>query len=468
MNTTKLLEARKRKGWSQEKLAEEARVSTLSIQRWEHGKCKPQGDNLERLCEALGLTQEEILGIEIEVPAELPLTLPRPGPLQALQNMIKQDLTMHLWSLASQPHRTYQEVYGAMIRILRDYEKMNPKNYHITRREALLRLVSLPLATLGAATFASDESPTPAVSKDILAQCTVSIAACWELRKSTEYSDLALAFDGVSAYLPVLQRIVKDSSEYHQEAAGLATQCLLLKTLLGEHIESLKEATQYAQQALVYSKEAKDLSLQLRALEGLAVIYTYSKHNTLAFQTIEQAVPLLKHIKQKNVPISPHVLALTNGMLACTLVRNGQDGTAYLDQASALLPEKENDRPIYTSYSKNGLLLDTAIVYSYQGESIKAVEALSQIVDPETFALKSPWGETKRIEVIHHMTAASLRAKDKDMAKVIHFWTAGIQAARAIHSEQRFNEALTAYEVMQYLWPDEKRIQDLRDLTEHW
>ena len=56
MNGTKLIEARLRKGWSQEKMAEMLEVGLATVQRWEHGESEPCGYNRQRLCEVLGLT----------------------------------------------------------------------------------------------------------------------------------------------------------------------------------------------------------------------------------------------------------------------------------------------------------------------------------------------------------------------------------------------------------------------------
>jgi hypothetical protein len=188
----------------------------------------------------------------------------------------------------------------------------------LTRREALHLLVMFPFL-LGIS------EQTPRSLEGDLKLYAAAIAACWELRKSAEHSDLALAFEGVPSYLPVLQRVVKDSSPYRKEAAGLVMRCLLLKSILGHHLGDV-QTMQYLQQALCYSKTAKDIPLYLKTLESLAVAYTFSKRYPQALQTIEQAEPLLKEIKQKNLPVSPHVFALVNGMLACALVRTGQDG----------------------------------------------------------------------------------------------------------------------------------------------
>ena len=52
---------RKRKGLSQEQLAEESTLSLRTIQRIENGKTTPHGDTLRKLTEALGVTTESIL-----------------------------------------------------------------------------------------------------------------------------------------------------------------------------------------------------------------------------------------------------------------------------------------------------------------------------------------------------------------------------------------------------------------------
>ena len=73
-------------------------------------------------------------------------------------------------------------------------------------------------------------------------------------------------------------------------------QCLLLKARLAHHLEGIREALQYAQQALSYHEAARDISLRLAALESLTLMYNYSKRYQQALQTIEQAKPLLKFI----------------------------------------------------------------------------------------------------------------------------------------------------------------------------
>jgi hypothetical protein len=47
------------------------------------------------------------------------------------------------------------------------------------------------------------------------------------------------------------------------------------------------------------------------------------------------------------------------------------------------------------------------------------------------------------VEVINIMALSSLKTKDRDIERTIHFWVAGIEGAKTLQNQQRFNEALT-------------------------
>jgi hypothetical protein len=73
-----------------------------------------------------------------------------------------------------------------------------------------------------------------------------------------------------------------------------------------------------------------------------------------------------------------------------------------------------------------------------------------------------------RFETLSIMALASLKTPHRDMEKTIHFWIASITGAKNLRSEQAFTNSLAIYESMELIWPDEKRITDLRDHTAHW
>ena len=64
-------------------------------------------------------------------------------------------------------------------------------------------------------------------------------------------------------------------------------------------------------------------------------------------------------------------------------------------------------------------------------------------------------------------TLASLKVPngEKDKALSIRLWKAGIQAAKEFHGEDRFQQAVQAYGIMESIWPDEA---DVLDLIVHW
>jgi len=61
MIAEKIKQVRIQKGYSQEKLAENASLNLRTIQRVENGKSKPRGDTLVRIAEALNVTIDEII-----------------------------------------------------------------------------------------------------------------------------------------------------------------------------------------------------------------------------------------------------------------------------------------------------------------------------------------------------------------------------------------------------------------------
>ncbi|MTI86893.1 MAG: helix-turn-helix domain-containing protein [Balneolaceae bacterium] len=62
----RLKELRKRKGFTQEELAEKAELSLRTIQRIENGESDPRGETLRRLASALETSPEELLDWQIE------------------------------------------------------------------------------------------------------------------------------------------------------------------------------------------------------------------------------------------------------------------------------------------------------------------------------------------------------------------------------------------------------------------
>jgi transcriptional regulator with XRE-family HTH domain len=484
---------------SQLEAAEQLHISAITYQRWEQGKAKPQPYHRRQIrtvfgkaFQALGLTMEPVVEEgEVLVSSErnntgshlapaLPLlSAPPPSPTDIAlsdalvqssepEELIKGHLIPYLWHLAHLPRLTIDERRGAIRQAIEEFDTMNAanKNYRITRREALCSLATLPMITLGLTIPGS--TVQPAQYGQALAQCAASLEACWQLYKSSEMSDLTLAFKSVSKYLPALEMIAHNSSQYRQEALDLATRFALMQTLLGWHCVGSTETIQYARHAVGLSKEAGDISLQLSAYSKLAWAYFHDKKYSLALAPAQKAEALLLQYQQTSNAQSLHP-CIQGGIystLALMQARNGHSPDDAIGKATELDPGDECFA--FMDFKRSNLLLEAGYTYCYYGDQAKAMEVLARRVDPETLTPRMPQSAVGLVATINTMALASVKIKDRDMEKTIHLWTAGIEGARTLQSEQRFNDAVATYELMDVVWPAEPRIKDLRDLIVHW
>ena len=470
----RLVAARKELHLSQMEAAERVNVGIVTYQRWETGKAEPQPEHLRQLY--------TVFGPLLEAFDQKSLTSSSAGKdaSQKQQNgaaaekldepgaFIASHMTPYLWSVAFQHYPTGNSRQEAVRQAIKEFDTMNTdnKNYQITRREALCSLATLPLITFGLTM--PDKVVQPPQYSSILAQCASSLEACWELYQNGDAGETTLAFKCASKYLSVLQAISKDSSKHRNEAIDLATHYALVKTLLGWICVGPTETIQYARDAVALSKETENISLQLSAHSKLAWAYFYTRKYTLALNTAQQAKLLLQGYTQRpNVkPLHPSVYGGTYSTLALMQAKNGLSPDVALGKVAEIDPS--NERYAFMTSRRSTLLLEAGWTYCYHGDQEKAMHALEQRVDPETLTPKIVQSEMGRVETLNVMALSSLRGNDRDLERTIHFWLASITGARTLQNEQRFNEALTIYELMDTIWPGELRIAELRDHTAHW
>jgi len=261
---------------------------------------------------------------------------------------------------------------------------------------------------------------------------------------------------------------MRDSSHYRKEATDLAARYALLKTLLGWICVNPTETLQYAKNALALCKETGDISLQLSAYSKLAWGYFYDKQYPLALKTAQEAEGLLlQYYRLPNAqPLHPVIQGGTYSNLALMLARNGRSPDVALGKTTEVDPGEEPY--VLMESGRRTLLLEAGWTYCHYGDQTKAMQTLEQRVDPETLSPRIPQSEMGRVEVINIMALSSLKTKDRDIERTIHFWVAGIEGAKTLQNQQRFNEALTTYELMEVVWPGDTRIKDLRDYIVHW
>jgi len=344
-------------------------------------------------------------------------------------------------------------------------------NHHIKRREALQRLVRFPLlpALLTMQPPASVlEKP---INKETLTHYALGIAACQELTRSADHDDLITAFHGLSAYVPGLQAIVRNSATHRQEAAGLAAQALACQSLLTWHLKSPYQAVPALDEAATYAQESGDSSLLVGILARKAwLCFHYIRQHQQGLRTSQQAIAL---IQEHGNAISPSVQLFTYGTLAVMQAQQGLDPAQALDTAQRSLvkfTDAGEASPVYIDFYPGKITHYTALAHYYKRGYTSATNSFNQLVDLESPSLdsKQQLPERVAIEVLNNAAFAELKNPQRDKEKALHLWTAGAQRNQALQSELRFNETLAAYEFMELLWPDDKRIKELRDLTQHW
>ncbi len=475
MKRIQLATARARKHWTLEEAAERLFVDVNTLSRWERGRATPRSYNVARLCEVYGATAADLdLGdastTETAPSPLLVLATPEDSADDAvIKHLIQQNLALRLVNILSNWPRGdthYVELQRLIIQETEGDDNMNQKNTSaLSRRDALLHLALVPIEFCGLSVLGGVlKSPI----EDILTRCAAGIVACEKLGKG-QHEDIALASSVLATYLPALQTIVKEAPRYRPQAARLAAQSLLLKATLSVHTQGARSAAYVGEQAVLYSQESTDLSLQLIILKRLAWIYSCDKQPKQALEKVLQAEHLLSHT---NTPVTPLIQSDVYGGVAKYHAQNRHDDEALFalrQTHETFFTHSTNDGSSnYGDYNRSNLILEDGLTRYHLGRYEDAFQSYAQAIDPETLVCTiPPSSERVRVEILNHLTLASLKKPKKDMELSVNLWKAGIQGAKALQSKQRFAEAEHAFEMIECLWSNEKGIDDLRDLLKH-
>jgi hypothetical protein len=207
------------------------------------------------------------------------------------------------------------------------------------------------------------------------------------------------------------------------------------------------------------------------ALDYTAWVYYFAKRSKQALHAVEQAIPLLKQ-KLHADPLPLHLCGDVYGTLAVMQVKDGQEATTAMGLATKAFFAPPVEGPHFATLdftsSASEFVMKESIVQCYQGKPDRAVNALSQLIDAETLVANIPMPGRARIQVLNEIARALLKSETKDMERIILFWKAALEGAIKLHSEQRFSEVIVTYEIMESVWPTDKRVKELRDLIKHW
>lgn len=421
-----LKEARKRKGLTQEQVAELIGVSPITISRWEQGKVKPRQYQIAGISEAYGLDKNELdyQATQISLPSffvDDPIS-----QLAALPYASKLPCALSTITKLSEKARTMEN--------RRDFLK-----------GTLGSLIVLPISTIGVSN-----------QQELLHQITVGLAACHEISRSRDAIDLQLAYNAVGTYMDILNNIAHHSSAHRNYALNLATQTTIFRSVLASHCMGNLQAIEFAKQAISLAKQIEDIPLRLSAYSKLAWYYFYDGKRTDALKTAQEAESFL--IAHKQEDISPCIWGGTHSTLALMQARNR---LPYEDALAKAIEKDPGDQPIaFMQFTKNDLPNELGLIYAHAGHQQKAMHFFQQSLDIKN--------ERWRLGSVRGMALTHLKAKDRDKKEALRYLTDALQGARNFRTEWGFNEALNLYELADHIWPGDSAVDELRPLTIHW
>jgi transcriptional regulator with XRE-family HTH domain len=480
MDGHRLSAAREEKGWTQEEAAERVGVHPITYARWEKGRAFPRPYPRRQLCKVYGKSAEE-LGlvrdrkdphqaqtyvpvVQVQEQASQPLyTLDVVGGSYAA--FLATDITLrcqHIiqnWPVHSARYHDLQAVTALEI------EDDNSMQEPMSRRDALRRIAALQIE------LCSLSALMPVLQRpieEILPRCAAGITACWYMRKG---KDLTLASEMISAYIPTLKEIVRIASEERQRkaAADLAAQSLLLKATLTRHVDgsnAVERAAAYAQQAETYGEAAESHLITVLALRTQAAIYYYGNYHEQALHAAQKAKYLIETQRDADIPLLAQSKVYVGLARSQAYYGKKQDALTSLKKAhTTFFTQPQNEPiPIWVDYDEASLILWDGMTHHHLDMHKEALDSFSQ-----TNQIKHD-NLTTYYEIMLDEVLAEVSRSDKprNMEFCIDRWTQGIEGAKALQSNQRFNEAIHMHTVMSAIWPGDKRIKELRDLIVHW
>jgi DNA-binding XRE family transcriptional regulator len=452
MIRARLIEAREKRGWTQELLAERVGVDVATIRRWEHGDTSPQGRNIWKLIETLEVASEEDLDLGRR-------TLEKSEP-------VLRSLTRH--SCVARLVITVFSDTGSVFELQDTIRKtLGGLTMDISRREALYTLAALPLAT-----FSTLHVEKP--DDEVLRRTAAGIAACEQLSRGTS-TDMREAAKALTSYLPQLQVIAKSSpsSKLRTQASKLTTQAYIRKAVLATHLTGTRLAVTHAGQSVEYAEASGDLALLISALVWHAWALFSDGQASNAMDVALRAKYLVESTDRLSAPTCSSVHAVAAKYQALNGPRYKAEALKTLHQARDRFEDagKYNDKSMYLDHSLDVLMLVDGMVHYYSGDVTSAYTVFGQVIDPDSVQPKIEFSSKRlEIEAINDLTLASLKlpGPKKDKERSIKLWRAGLRGAIDLRSEQRFNEVVIAHHIMEAFWIGEHDVKELRELLVHW
>jgi len=469
-----LMAARERMHLSLEEVGEHLGVSKTTVYRWEKKGDIPQPYHLRELCKLYSMPARE-LGFDERYAVDVQTVNGREHG-EAEEECVLTTFHQHnlisrlmriVWNWPSGDAR-YQMLQVLILLELKD----NDMNDDISRRDALRFLALVPADMLGLSQFGAVFKGS---HEDILKYCAAGIAACWHLRKGKE---LAFADLAVSKYIPTLKAMAQTAPMAQRKAAAdLLAQCFLLKGVLSWAVTTPNDSVSYAQQAETYGVIAGSRLLQITALRVKSAALCYADRWEQALQAAERAKFLLEQKEESTpsqpaeAPISQMIHSYVYAGLATYQAYHGRKADALLSlkKAHTTFFERPTDEevPIWCDHQIGNLLVNDGETYMHLGMCKHALGSLQQI--DTQYAQDATIPLSTRVNALTSQIMAEVNRDDqpRNMYQCIDLFVRGIEGAKAIQSNLRFNAAVQAYTAMRAAWPGEMQVKDLREHTVH-
>jgi hypothetical protein len=421
------------RGWSRGKMALELQthfpgiaVTDKDIGRWESGKRRPGPYYREKLCILFQTTADKLGFIPQNVSFEQNTEEGEPTQKQA--------------------------------RLRQEFEGMKPQpenmDYTISRRQAIGTLISFPLSLL----TTLNEHNGKIAPEEFLPQCAASITACWDALNN---GDLALIEQALPRYLPVLVSWSHRQSRYQKMAAYLGAQGSLLMYLVLYHRCRFNDVLAYARQAVALAQISENQDLHVFALIWLGA----PELSVEPKESLKWRLQATQHSNDVVLPLQSKLSA----ELAYSYALNGMESEALesISEARHLFTDDFEGVPHFISsdYGIFQLILFEGLTRLTLGEkdeqrrqthSEQAGKALAQIETlPSTLFIP----QRSKLEIMNQQALAAIW--EGNMDDFLRYFLAGVEGAKALGSEKRWQELVTIWRAAYAKWPHEDRILKL-------
>ncbi len=451
-----LREERERRNWSRADVEEmtDGRITAVSLERWEEGKCYPRDENIIVLCELYDKSAEElgldkrsdIMGTKLTVYGNQEGT-----PMSDLiRRAIFSNLGLRLTRLVDLwPRRNYryEELQGEINKAIFDHQALIADGEAaISRREALKSMALVPIQLIGGITIIEAGKVQKTDTNILLKHCAAGITACWYLRRGR---DLDFVSDVISFYVSILQPLINSHSDAQRKAsAELLAQSFMLKSHLGN-----EGNLAFTERAIYYSDISEDPTTQALAYRRRAYEHRENKNYQDALADAEKGYGLAR---SSNV-IHPIIHSVTAaGLSLC------QAACGKVDDAKVTIAEARDlfdpTMPVPSmSYSESILTSTAARIEQYSHHWEEAVSLYEKsLAAPDISALG-----TIQEQISYTKTEVNRDDKPRDMGLCVTLLTEAIIRAEELNSKEYIRKARAAYDLLRLVWPREDAIKTL-------